>query len=90
VKNRLKTAGNEALDDVRCSGRRNGWLTFEHDNAVSKVRGHDEVVLNDEGHLFSMQHKSTGKSVMAVRSKLMPHRLMTLLAMIRCSESRKL
>ena len=48
------TKYDEALNDVRCSGRRNGWLAFEHDNAVSKVRGHDEVVHNDEGHLFSM------------------------------------
>jgi len=35
----------------------NRWLSLKHNNTVSKIRGHDEIVLNNESSLLSMQNK---------------------------------
>ena len=43
---------------VQCSlgsGSRHGGLTLEHNDAVSQVCGHDEVVFNDERCLLGVE-----------------------------------
>ena len=90
AKDKLRLPDAKFWRDLRSGSRCDGGLAFEHDNAVSEVRGHDEVVLNYESCLFSVQYKSTASLVMTGKSRTDAYRLMTLLAMIRCSESKKL
>ena len=45
-----KTARNS-----RGSGSSHGGLTFEYDNAISQVCGHDKVVFDDERCLLSVE-----------------------------------
>ena len=43
--------------NVRRCGCRNGGLTLKHDDTVSKISCHDEIVLNDEGGLLSVENE---------------------------------
>jgi hypothetical protein len=43
---------------LRCSRCRNGWLALEHDDSVSEVCRHDEIVLNDERRLLGMENEA--------------------------------
>ena len=45
--------------NVRSGGGSDGGLTFEHDDTVGKVGGHDEVVLDDKGRLFRVEDEAT-------------------------------
>ena len=42
-------------NDVRRRRRRYGRFTLENDDAVCKVCGHDEIVLDDEGGLLGVE-----------------------------------
>jgi len=42
----------------RLCARVNGWLTVEDDNAVGKISGHDEIVLDDEGSLLGVHDET--------------------------------
>jgi hypothetical protein len=76
---------------ARCSGGGDGGLAFEDDDTVGQICGHDEIVLNDEGCLLGMQDESRPNNQLKVAvHERSSYRLMTLLAIIRCSESRKL
>lgn len=44
----------------RISNGVNRGRTFKHDNAVSQVGSHDEIVLHNKTRLFGMQNKSGG------------------------------
>ena len=44
--------------DLRRSSGLNGGLTLEHDDAVGKIGGHDEVVLDDERRLLCVEDES--------------------------------
>lgn len=39
-------------ENLRCSSRRDGRLTLEHNDTISEVSSHNEIVLNDESSLF--------------------------------------
>lgn len=71
-------------------------LTLEHNNTVSQVRGHDKVVFDDKRCLLSVENIPAWNGCLSPRSIyvtvlfVFPYLLMTLLAMIRCSESKKL
>ena len=43
---------------LRVSSSGHSRLTLEHDDAVSEVRGHDEIVLDDESCFLSMEDVS--------------------------------
>jgi hypothetical protein len=42
---------------VRCSCCRHSRVTFEDDDAVSEIRGHDEIMLDYESSLLRMQNE---------------------------------
>lgn len=46
---RLKKAGYS-----RSGGCRNSRLTLEHDDSISEISGHDEIVLDDESGLLAV------------------------------------
>lgn len=76
---------------LRCCRCCDGGLALKDDNAVSEVSCHDEVMFNDERGLLGVEDESAGGSEnRSGLRNLIAHRLITLLAIMRCSESRKL
>ena len=53
---RMRNINNDELY-IRVCNRFNRWLALEHNDAVSEIRRHDEVVLDNERSLLSMQNK---------------------------------
>lgn len=53
---------------LRCSSSRHGRLTLEYDDAVSQVRGHYEVVFDDEGCLLSVENVPARCTIMNRRT----------------------
>ena len=79
----------------RCSCSSHGRLTLEYNDAISQVCRHDEVVFDDECCLLSVEDIPARHIGMSYKSTCtfccaFTYLLMTLLAMIRCSESKKL
>ena len=79
----------------RGSGSRHSRLPLEHNDTVSQVCGHDEVMLDDERCLLSVedvsvQHKDMRPPGVCGFSRGFAYLLMILLAIMRCSESKKL
>jgi len=82
------------FSSARCGCSSYRWLTFKHDNSVGKVCRHDKIMFDYEGSFLCVKDE-TGKmfvyTVIRINKIIGPtYRLMTLLAMIRCSESREL
>jgi len=70
-------------------------FTLEHNDTVSQVSGHNEVVFDDERRLLSVEDVPARQKNMSPPSicdfcRALGYLLMTLLAIIRCSESKKL
>ena len=42
----------------RSSSGSNSRLALEHDDPISKISGHDEIVLDDESGLLSVENES--------------------------------
>lgn len=78
--------------DIRRCSSGNGRLTLKHDDTVGQVGGHDEIVLDDERSLLGVQDEPAMRESRcdAGEAYWRTYRLMTLLAMIRCSESKNL
>ena len=81
----------------RGSGGSHSGLTLEHDDTVSQVRSHDEVVFDNERCLLRVKdvpvrqrdrHMSHPRICDFYRT--LAYLLITLLAIMRCSESKKL
>lgn len=72
-----------------CSGS-HSWLPAEHNNAVREVSCHNKIVLDNKCGAFCMQNisKSSLSRSPPIAPKSATYRLITLLAMIRCSESK--
>jgi hypothetical protein len=87
------TAGEKGKHS-RGSGGSHSWLPLKYNDAVSQVGGHDEVVFNYERCFLSVEDISVRYGCVSLKYRSLFRAIiylfMTLLAMIRCSESRKL
>jgi hypothetical protein len=80
---------------LRGSGSGHSGLPLEYNDTVSQVRGHDEVVLDDERCLLSVEdvsvrHKDMSPPGVCEFCRGFAYLLIILLAIMRCSESKKL
>jgi len=55
----------------------NGRFSLKHNDTVSQIGGHDEIVLNNESSLLGMQNKPVPTDIMAGILKMFIHKYFT-------------